>query len=441
MSTPGYFPYVHSGEPNLPGYQRVRAEGLPLRRAIWNAVGYLRKWRSPRLSAPVEELRYFEDQRKLLNRLSAEPASGPRLGMVGDLMWLRHGWREFVSDGVRDYLNAHAAVVGNLESPISGRHSVPWLWPDYFTYNSDPALVASFRRPDGRNTFTALATANNHSLDRGDDGLSDTLEFLDREKIAQSGVRRSATKKAYTIFEADGFRFGFYAACWGLNNPELIRTSRWHIEVIPGLVPEVKHPVDLSGVRAALKGMAEEGVDCKIVYLHWGHEFEFYPTPDVMQVGREIVRAGADIVAGSHPHVIQPAEVCLVNGYESRLLTEAGELSALRPETGCLLDDETGVPRKALIAYSLGNFATAMYTLHCQIGAIVSVTLSRDAETGRVDWHRPEVQLVYNVQCDPDMRCRRLVLMEAYLRERERGGDRCEGMRQLSAALYRHVGG
>ena len=48
------------------------------------------------------------------------------------------------------------------------------------------------------------------------------------------------------------------------------------------------------------------------------------------------------------------------------------------------------VYRDHLIAYSLGNFATAMYTLHCRVGFILSLRLARDAETGRVDWHRPE---------------------------------------------------
>jgi hypothetical protein len=442
MATSGQFPYVHTEEPDLPAYLRFRAEGLSLRQALWSGLLYLQKYLNPRVTAARAELVYFNHQRQLLawlHNVEGEPADGPRLGLVGDLMWLRRGWESFLSPGVLEYLNGHAAVLGNLESPISGRFPVPWFWPDYFTYNSHPGLVTSFRRREGGSTFAALSTANNHCLDRGDEGLADTLAFLDSLGIPHSGVRPAASDRAWVRFEAGGFSFGFLAACWGLNDPARSQSSRWHIEILPGLVPQVQPPVDLGRIRQALGEMAEEQIDFRIVYLHWGYEFELFPTPDIMQVGREIVRAGADLVAGSHPHVLQPLEVCLVNGYERRLRARGLDLPALRNETGCLLDDDRRVPRKALIAYSLGNFATAMLTAMCQMGIVVSLTLARDETTGRVDWHRPEAQLVFNVQRDPATRRRRLVLLESWLRERERAGDRAVELRRLGEVLHRHV--
>jgi poly-gamma-glutamate synthesis protein (capsule biosynthesis protein) len=436
-----YFPYVCSAEGNLPRYLRVRAEGQPLGKAIWSGVSYLRKYRRPKRSAPPEEVRYFDDQRYLLRWLGKGPDSGLRLGMVGDVMWLRDGWEQFLSPEVLSYLNGHEVVLGNLESPISSRFKVPSFLPDYFTYNSDPALVTSFQRPSGRSTFSALATANNHSLDRGDAGLADTLDFLDAQGIPHTGVRRQASDRPYALFEADGMRFGFYAACWGLNNPAALGRSSLHIEVLPGLVPHVRHPVDLGRIRAALAGMDAERVDFKIVYLHWGYEFEMYPCPDVMRVGRDIIVAGADLLLGSHPHVLQPVEVCFVNGYEKRHAEQAGVLQALSPRTGCLLRDAQGVPRKGLIVYSLGNFATAMFTLLCRTGMVLSIRLARNPETNRVDWHRPEVQLVHNVHRDPQTRQRRLVLLESYLRERERQGDQAAKVRATAAFLHRHLFG
>jgi poly-gamma-glutamate synthesis protein (capsule biosynthesis protein) len=359
--------------------------------------------------------------------------------MVGDLMWLRDSWGTFLSPDVLAYLNGHEVVLGNLESPISSHFRVPSLWPDYFSYNSDPRLITSFRRPDGTSTFTALATANNHCLDRGDVGLGDTLAWLDSQHILHSGVRPAATDRPWVAFEAGGVRFGFYAACWGLNNPEAIRTSAFHIEVLQGLVPKVRLPVDLSRIRGVLAEMASERIDFRIICLHWGHEFEFYPCPLLMQVGREIIRAGADVVMGSHPHVIQPVEVCLVNGYQKQLRQAGWDLPALDARTGCLLEDHSGVPRKGLIVYSLGNFATAMYTLHCRTGLVLGLHLLRDAATSRVDWHRPEVQLVFNVRRDHATGQRRLKLMDRYLRECDRRGDRAAKLRSLVRYLERHL--
>jgi hypothetical protein len=80
-----------------------------------------------------------------------------------------------------------------------------------------------------------------------------------------------------------------------------------------------------------------------------------------------------------------------------------------------------------------------MYTLHCRTGMVLTLHVNRDAETGRADWGRPEVQLVHNIHRDPVTRRRRLVLLEGYLRERERRGDRAEKVRSMASFLERHV--
>src|SRR5262249_6400138 len=143
------FPYAFSEEVDVPKYLRVRAEGVPLREAIWSGVGYLRKYHRGKWTAPPEEIRYFAEQGRLLRHLAPAEAAGVRLATRGELMWLRAGWDQFLSPDVLAYLNGYDAVLGNLESPISTRMPVPGLWPDYFTYNSDPRLVTSFRRPSG----------------------------------------------------------------------------------------------------------------------------------------------------------------------------------------------------------------------------------------------------------------------------------------------------
>jgi poly-gamma-glutamate synthesis protein (capsule biosynthesis protein) len=425
---PEHFPFACTPEADLPGYLRHRTEGLPRRKAIWRGLSYLRKYRHPKYSAPPEEVAYFDRQRRLLRWLASGPDEGVRLALTGGLTWLRDGWQSFLSPEVLAYLNGHEVVLGSLESPISANFGVPSFWPDYFRYNSDPALVTAFRRPDGSGTFAALATANDHCLDKGDLGLADTLALLDRQSIAHSGVRRGSGEKSFATFERGGICFGFYAACWGLNDPEAERSSGHLIEVIDG-----------GRIRSALEGMSAAGAQFKVVALHWGYKFEFYPCPNVMRFGREVIAAGADLVMGSHPHVVQPLEVCFVNGYERRYRSATAPPGALDAEGGCVLSDASGVPRKGLIVYSLGNLATAMYTLHCRTGLVASLRLSRDPETGRVDWHRPEMQLVHNVHRDPLTERRRLTLLETYLRESERRGDHAGKLRSFARFLERHL--
>src|SRR5262245_48759101 len=143
------------------------------------------------------------------------------------------------------------------------------------------------------------------------------------------------------------------------------------------------------------------------------------------------------MIIGTHPHVVQPLEVCFVNGYESRLKEQA-DLPALDHPSGCIVQDETGIPRKALIMYSLGNFVTAMYTMHCRTGLILGVQLERDV-SGRVDWHRPEIKLVYNARMKMLRAGRRLMLLEHFLQHRERLGRRGEKVDALGVWLRRHL--
>lgn len=433
------FPYAFTPLAGLPRHLRFRAEGRPPRDSVLYGLRYVRKYRSKLRAAPTEEVAYFGHQRQLLDTLAREEpgADGASLAMVGDLMWIRNEWTAFLAPEVLDALNRHDVVLGNLETVISPRFRVPRLLPDCAWFNSDPALVTSFRRPDGRSTFTALAFANNHVLDFRDAGVEDVLAFLEGQGILCSGVREAASGRPYVTFTARGIRFGFYAATWGVNDARRQARSRFRINTVRGLASE--EAADLSEVQAVLAAMAAEGVDFRIVALHWGFEYELYPSPRHMQAAREIVRAGADVILGTHPHVLQPSEVCFLNGYESRYGEWTSRLPALSHPGGCILQDPTGRPRKALVLYSLGNFTTAMYTFLCRLGCIQGIRVARDPRTGGVDWSFSPATLVYNAPRDPATRKRRLVLLRDYLREAERNGPLPKKTLDDLAFLRAHV--
>jgi hypothetical protein len=181
-----------------------------------------------------------------------------------------------------------------------------------------------------------------------------------------------------------------------------------------GLAPEDGTPVDLNMIERALAAMTEDGVDFKIVALHWNFEYEWYPTPHTMRVARRVIELGADLIVGHHPHVQQPYEVAFVNGAEAKYQDQPNLLAA-QPGFGCLLRDRFERPRKALILYSVGNFATKMATFISQIGMLQELILTKNS-SGHVDWFAPSYQLVYNDQYDPTARSRRLVFLDDYLK-------------------------
>ena len=430
------FPHRFTPEARLAPWQRLRVEDLSFREAVWNSVSYFRKSIYKKTSAPPEELSHFAAQRQILRHLMQSPAvpGSTRVALVGDIMWLRDGWDAFLDRGVLDYLNAHDVVLGNLESVISPRFKVPSLFPDYLTYNSHPNLVRAFRRPGGGSTFSSLSLSNNHALDRGEPGARDTQYLLGDLGVPHSGVVFHRDARPYAVFEAGGLRFGFHAAAWGLNSfvpPD----PNVHMHALPPSVFAGDTVIDLPELRRVLADMAADGCDVRVVALHWGYEFEYYPDPAVMRVGHEVVRAGADIVLGTHPHVQQPCETLFVNGYENRLP------ESLRPLAADATLSADGPPRKALVAYSMGNFATTMFTFACKVGWVLSLRAFRDPATGRADWQPDASAFVVNVPRFGRQRERRLFLLDDYRWEQQRYGGVPPKEEAYFAFLQEHLFG
>lgn len=197
---------------------------------------------------------------------------------------------------------------GNLETPIAprtGRPGVP------FQFNAPEALPAALRASG----FSVLATANNHAFDQGSKGVRETLERLRAERLVAIGSGEDqAQAERLQILERQGIKVAF------LGFTDLFNLDLNHRASEPWVRPLALEPA-LQAVREA-KGRA----DLVVVSLHWGNEYQHEPTKRQRDIARGLVAAGCDLILGHHPHVIQPVE-----------LLESGG-------------------RKALVAYSLGNF-------------------------------------------------------------------------------------
>jgi poly-gamma-glutamate capsule biosynthesis protein CapA/YwtB (metallophosphatase superfamily) len=401
------------------GYLQYRAEGLPLSKNILSGCKYIRKYINKRTGAPDSLVAYFKRQEEI-NQYLLQFNDQERmlsLAFVGDIMWIRDNWDDFLSEEVRSYLAGKDMVFGNLETPIDTKRPVPSFFPDYFSFNSSSGLISSFSRDDSPgNILTAVSVANNHALDKGIEGLERTKEFLRDKGIGYSGTESGENRpEEYFRITKNGVRVGFYAAAWGLNKPEDAWKGEPVINIIPGIAPFDEKKIDLSTLQMILRRMAEDSVNVKILSLHWGYEYELFPDTGIMKIARTLARSGADIIIGSHPHVIQPYEVCFVNGYLDKICPS-------EENTGqyCLLSDSAGLPRKSLIIYSTGNFTTAMYTPLCRLGAIELVDLFKNPLTGKIDWIIPEMKLIFNTPSDPDNRSRKLMLWDDFIYKLEK---------------------
>jgi poly-gamma-glutamate capsule biosynthesis protein CapA/YwtB (metallophosphatase superfamily) len=223
-----------------------------------------------------------------------------------------------------------------------------------------------------------VSLANNHMFDYGWEGFKQTRELLGKAEIAYLGAGKGldeATKPL--ILEVKGLKIGLLAYSWGFVQTTCATESSFGCA-----------PLDIKLMTEQI-GKLKNQVDAVIVMPHWGYCEYLFPTPEQVEMGKLLVKAGATAVIGHHSHVIQG-------------LTKEGN---------------------SLIAYSLGNFAFAGFkdrgrpaklTKDNMRGVILKVkfangeTISHDIIFTRQKGNT--VELDRSSECSKDFNCRSEVL-------------------------------
>ena len=182
----------------------------------------------------------------------------------------------------------------NLETALTRRGSPE---PKRFTFRSSPRALRVLDRAG----VDVVSLANNHAVDYGRVGLRDTLRAVRRSPVPVVGIGRDATA-AFRPLEVSlrGTKVSVLAA-----TTKSERTARvWGAgDDKPGVAVAIEPtPTLLRAVRDA-----DDRSDVVVVYLHWGKEYESCPNQRVRRYARELGRAGADVVLGSHSHVLRGA--------------------------------------------------------------------------------------------------------------------------------------
>lgn len=218
---------------------------------------------------------------------------------VGDIMLSRgvaakikeHGDRiPFAKVG--GLLRSGDVVFGNLEGPLTPGREID---AREMVLRADPCMAIAL----ADSGFTLLSLANNHTTDFGVEGVLDTLRNLDQTGIAWVGAGPEAGKAyAPRIIEVRGLRLAFL----GFVDPEIVPPSCRAGTGTPGTAF-----ADEAEMRAAIKD-ARLAADFVVVSLHAGTEYEAEPDDSQVELAHAAIDAGADLVLGHHPHVVQPVE-------------------------------------------------------------------------------------------------------------------------------------
>ena len=180
----------------------------------------------------------------------------------GDMAYPFSGVKQFFED---DYL-----TIANLECSLSPE---PLYGSSTFQFCGDAENAQMLI--EGSVEFVTLG--NNHTMDFGQQGLDNTTATLD-----EYGIDYAVPDGSFVYQSGDGPSIGLYAAPWCATEAQ---------------------------VRAGVSALAaREDVDLVVCLMHWGMEGYYRPSGSQTSLGRAAVDSGADIVYGSHPHVLQSIE-------------------------------------------------------------------------------------------------------------------------------------
>jgi hypothetical protein len=180
---------------------------------------------------------------------------------------------------------------GNLESPITDK---PRVAAAKFTLRGAPQAVEALNAAG----IDGVSLANNHMMDFGPDGLLDTCRHLDAAGIPHVGAGRNLEEATTPlIISRNGWRLGMLAYCDVAQISSLYASNR-----SAGVAP-----LDFDRCLESIRRLRTE-VDWLVVHLHWGEEMSRLPSPGQRDDAARLVDAGADVILGHHPHVMQPIE-------------------------------------------------------------------------------------------------------------------------------------
>ncbi|MGN7470060.1 CapA family protein [Brevibacillus sp. SAFN-007a] len=243
-------------------------------------------------------------------------------------------------------------VIGNLETTMSGSQA---RYSGYPRFNSPESLAQALKEAG----FTAVTTANNHAMDRKEQGVLQTIRHLDQAGILHTGTFASAEERNEPLLlSKNGITLALLSYTYGTNG-------------IP-IPPEKPYLVNLISPERMKRDIArakEKGADLIAVALHFGVEYQRMPNAEQIRVAEQCLTYGADLILGAHPHVVQP--------YEWKTVKR-----------------EDGTAHTGLIAYSLGNFISAQRWDYKDVGAILKLTLHKD-EFGKASIEQAELIPTY----------------------------------------------
>ncbi len=258
----------------------------------------------------------------------------------------QQGWAGLFSD-VSDVF--HGADFGfvNMETPVAPNHS---KGSKPFMFDAPVALPEALKASG----IKIVSFANNHVMDQGWVGFAETRDHLRDVGLLFAGTGDTAQQAWQPVFtEANGIKVGWLGMTRWLNgnrNPD--KDDQPHVNFFPYPGEAGGAPgMDEAGVLAAIKA-ARAQCDLLVVSIHWGIEYATAPRSEDVDMAHKMLDAGASVIVGHHPHVLQAVETyTTADGRNTVIFYSLGNFLSNQSRTYVdgLMPDSNGDPRDSMI--------------------------------------------------------------------------------------------
>jgi poly-gamma-glutamate synthesis protein (capsule biosynthesis protein) len=238
---------------------------------------------------------------------------------------------------VKKYLSDADFTLGNLETVTAGAAANFTGFPMFNT----PVEYLDALKNAG---FDVLTNSNNHSLDRGFMGVEKTIVELDKRGLLHTGTARTAAERnTPLILKKNNTKLGVLAYTYGTNGIPIPKGKDFCVNLI-----------DTLKIKTDIQNSKKSGADVVMVFVHWGNEYQRYPSDSQKMVADYIHKNGGLLVFGSHPHVLQPTNV------------------------------KSPDYKDGFTIYSMGNFVSSQRKQYTDCGIIVKMKLIKNIASGEV---------------------------------------------------------
>lgn len=246
-----------------------------------------------------------------------------------------------VFEGLGDLLSGADLALATLETSAAGEE------PGYGSYNAPPQLLDALRNAG----VGVLSLATERALDKGYEGLELTQREMTSRSMASVGADASGQPSAVRMLQVNGVQVALLAYAYGLSDEGREQTNGDERGAL-SLIGEEAMIRDIVNARLA-------GANVVIVMPHWGTKNRRETPDDVRALAQRLAEAGADVILGAHPNVVQGTQ----------------RLTVTRSD---------GLEYEAVVCYSLGCLLTDARKADNTAGVVARLTVRYDPETRRV---------------------------------------------------------